>query len=208
MGLPFPTTGLYGVTPDSDNFDLLLSNLTQILRGGVKVVQLRDKKKRLSLDQCRLALQLCHAAQVPMIVNDDIALARNLRADGVHLGKEDCTIEQARSMLGDSAIVGVSCYDNLEAAVAAHDQGATYVAFGAFFPSSSKPEAAPAPLSVLRQAKQIIDCPLVAIGGITPDNGSNLLSAGADLLAVINGLFGQADPEAAAKRYCRLFEDR
>ncbi len=132
-------------------------------------------------------------------------LAARAGADGVHIGKEDGAIAQARKRLGNDAIIGVSCYDFVERAIEAQAQGATYVAFGRFFPSSSKPLAAPAKIETLQQAKLLLNIPIVAIGGILPENGAQLLAAGADLLAVIGGLF-DSQPEQSARAYQALFD--
>jgi thiamine-phosphate pyrophosphorylase len=139
------------------------------------------------------------------IVNDDAALARQSQADGVHLGREDTAPVQARARLGSRAIIGVSCYNELPRAQAAQEQGADYVAFGRFFPSRTKPQAVQAGPELLHEAKKKLRIPVVAIGGITPENGASLIAAGADALAVIEGVFGQADVRAAAERYAQLF---
>ncbi|MDD5215567.1 MAG: thiamine phosphate synthase [Methylococcales bacterium] len=149
-------------------------------------------------------LKLCHTYNVPLIINDNVELADKIGADGVHLGKEDGSISQARARLGEKAIIGVSCYNSLERAVAAEKEGATYVAFGRFFSSTSKPLAAPAQIGTLTAARKILTVPIVAIGGILPENGASLLNAGADLLAVIGGLATE-NPRLSAQNYCRLF---
>jgi thiamine-phosphate pyrophosphorylase len=133
-------------------------------------------------------------------------LAIKVGADGVHIGREDGAISEARDRLGADAIIGVSCYNFVEQAFDAQEQGATYVAFGRFFPSSSKPLATPAELDTLRKAKFLLDIPIVAIGGILPENGGPLLTAGADLLAVIGGLF-ETQPEQSARAYQALFDN-
>ena len=207
MNLAFPATGIYAITPPFDCFATLLQQVDKALQGGIQVLQLRDKQSRLSEPQARQLLHLCHNYDVPLVINDDLDLALRIGADGVHLGKEDISIQVARRLLGPRAIIGASCYGNLQAAITAFEDHATYVAFGAFFPSPTKPEAVPASKEVLRQAKQHVRCPIVAIGGITPNNGKALLQAGADLLAVINGIFGQADPKQAAMAYRALFEE-
>jgi thiamine-phosphate pyrophosphorylase len=142
------------------------------------------------------------------IINDDVTLAKETQADGVHLGREDAAIAQARKQLGSRAIIGVSCYNELARAEQAAAQGADYVAFGRFFPSRTKPQAVPASLDLLREAKKKLHIPVVAIGGITPENGASLIAAGANALAVIEGVFGQADVRAAAERYASLFKNR
>lgn len=209
MSLPLPTHGLYAITGDGLGDDALLAAVAAAIRGGAALVQYRDKRSapaaQLQLGQ-RL-LQLCRAHRVALIVNDDVALAARLGADGVHLGKDDADPAAAREALGNDAIVGVSCYDSLERARRAQALGASYAAFGRFFPSGSKPQATPASLNTLRQARAELSLPLAAIGGVTPDNGAALLMAGADFLCAIEGVFGQADVESAARAYCRLFSN-
>ena len=204
--MSFPINGLYAITQtEHKSCDTIVIEVEAALRGGAVVVQYRDKQP---LDADHLAsqlLKLCQQYCVPLLINDDVALAERIGADGVHIGREDGSIERARQRLGEQAIIGVSCYDSVEHAQQAQDQGATYVAFGRFFPSSSKPLALPASLETLRIAKQMLTIPIVAIGGILPENGSLLLEAGADLLAVIGGLFDE-QPEQAARTYQALFE--
>jgi len=202
----FPSSGLYAITQtEHKSLDTIVTEVEAALRGGAVVVQYRDKQP---LDADHLAsqlLKLCKQYKVPLLINDDVELALRVGADGVHLGREDGSIERARQRLGKHAILGVSCYDSVEHAQQAQAQGATYVAFGRFFPSSSKPLALPASIETLRVAKQVLTVPIVAIGGILPENGSLLLEAGADLLAVIGGLFDD-QPEQAARTYQALFE--
>jgi thiamine-phosphate pyrophosphorylase len=187
--------------------DRLLAAVAEAIEGGARVVQLRDKSDD-TRARARLVLELaalCRARNVTCIVNDDLRLA--IRADGVHLGREDPPPAQARVALGSGKLVGVSCYNEIERALAAAQQGADYVAFGSFFPSRTKPQAVRASPELLRAAKRRLRIPVVAIGGITPENGAELIEAGADMLAVIEGVFGQPDIRAAAERYTRLFED-
>jgi thiamine-phosphate pyrophosphorylase len=185
----------------------LIRRVELALAGGARLVQYRDKSRDLSLRlaQARALGTLCDAAGVPLIINDDIQLAAAVSADGVHLGRDDPDPREARRLLGPSALIGVSCYDRLDLAEAAQAAGADYVAFGSFFPSSTKPLAVRADLDLLRQARRRIRLPLVAIGGITPENGAALIEAGADLLAVVSGVFGAPDLRAAAAAYARLF---
>jgi len=151
-------------------------------------------------------VNLCRPLGVPLIINDDVHLAQQVRAHGVHLGKDDPHIAEARAALGPNAIIGVSCYNDIERAVAAEKAGADYVAFGSFFPSTTKPKAVRAEIPLLREAKKRLTIPVVAIGGITADNGAQLIEAGADLLAVISGVFGHNDIRAAAESFSQLFE--
>ena len=205
--MKFPLRGLYAITQTKNKTaDIIINEVIAAIKGGAVVVQFRDKE---SLDAIYLADQLvkvCHEYKVPLLINDDIELAIKVGADGVHIGREDGAISEARDRLGADAIIGVSCYNFVEQAFDAQEQGATYVAFGRFFPSSSKPLAAPAELDTLRKAKFLLDIPIVAIGGILPENGGPLLTAGADLLAVIGGLF-ETQPEQSARAYQALFDN-
>ena len=196
--------GLYVIT-DGPRPDLL-EVVAQALAGGARLVQYRDKTtdgpRRLA--EARALQALCARQGIPMIVNDDVELARAAGADGVHLGEDDGDVAAARGALGPQAIIGVSCYDSLERAHLLAAAGADYVAFGAFFPSPTKPDAQRASPELLRQSAAI-GVPRVAIGGITPDNGASLVDAGADYLAVISAVFGDPDVRAAAERFARLF---
>ena len=186
----FPARGLYAITQtDNKSGNTIIVEVEAAIRGGAVIVQYRDKNPADALFLARELVKICHRHKVPLIINDDVELAARAGADGVHIGKEDGAIAQARKRLGNDAIIGVSCYDFVERAIEAQAQGATYVAFGRFFPSSSKPLAAPAKIETLQQAKLLLTIPIVAIGGILPENGAQLLAAGADLLAVIGGLF-------------------
>ena len=202
----FPARGLYAITQtDNKSGDTIINDVISAIKGGAVIVQYRDKNP---LDAVFLASELvkiCHQHLVPLIINDDVELAARVGADGVHIGKEDGAIVQARRRLGADAIIGVSCYNFVEQALDAQNQGATYVAFGRFFPSTSKPLAAPAHIETLRQAKLLLTVPIVAIGGILPENGAPLLAAGADFLAVIGGLF-ESQPEQSARAYQALFD--
>jgi thiamine-phosphate pyrophosphorylase len=186
----------------------LLDAVAQAIDGGATIVQYRDKSppghSRRAQQAAELA-QLCKRHRVPLIVNDDVELAYTIAAAGVHLGREDPPLVQARQRLGSRALVGISCYNQLERALRAVAEGADYVAFGSFYPSATKPTAQRASLELLREARQRLRIPIVAIGGITPENGGALVAAGADALAVIQGLFAQEDVRAAARRYAALF---
>ena len=205
--MKFPLRGLYAITQTKNKTtDIIINEVIAAIKGGAVVVQFRDKEP---LDAIYLAdhlVKVCHEYKVPLLINDDIELAIKVGADGVHIGREDGAISEARDRLGADAIIGVSCYNFVEQAFDAQEQGATYVAFGRFFPSSSKPLAAPAELDTLRKAKFLLDIPIVAIGGILPENGGPLLTAGADLLAVIGGLF-ETQPEQSARAYQALFDN-
>ena len=196
--------GLYVIT-DGPRPDLL-EVVALALAGGAKLLQYRDKTadgaRRLAEAQAIRAL--CDAHNVPMIINDDVALAQASGAAGVHLGEDDGDIAAARVLLGPGSIIGVSCYDSADRARQLAAAGADYVAFGAFFPSPTKPLARRASLDLLRQTAAL-GVPRVAIGGITPDNGGPLIDAGADYLAVISAVFGDPDVHAAAARFAQLF---
>jgi len=200
--------GLYAIT-DSQLIPAgkLLEQVEQAIAGGVCLVQYRDKqhsraeRKR----EARLLVKLCEQKGVPLIINDDVELAREVGAAGVHLGRDDSSIGHARQRLGAKAVIGASCYNRLDDAIEAARAGASYVAFGRFFPSHSKPDTVQADISLLAQARAQLDLPIVAIGGITAGNGRQLVEAGANLLAVIHGVFGQADIQAAARQYTQCF---
>lgn len=208
MGKPrIPPRGLYAITPDLIATEALLDAVEAAIRGGAVWIQYRTAAFEDRKRQAQALCQLCHRCRVPLIINDDPRLAWDIGADGVHLGQDDPHYEEARALLGPQAILGVSCYNSLDRAVSAQRIGANYVAFGRFFPSKTKPEAKQAPLALLYEARRQLSIPIVAIGGITPENGGALIEAGADLLAVIEGVFGQPDLEAAARRYTELFRD-
>jgi thiamine-phosphate pyrophosphorylase len=208
----FPSRGLYAITqdlsvhPKLDPVVSLSEKVTAAIRGGAAVIQYRNKTMADSIVIACELVKICHQHNVPLIINDDVELAARSNADGVHLGREDTGISEAKKLLGDKAIIGVSCYNSIERALTAKASGASYVAFGRFFPSSSKPLATPADIDTLRKAKTVIHLPIVAIGGILPENGGQLLAAGADLLAVIGGVFDQ-EPEQSALAYQRLFDN-
>lgn len=203
--MKFPQRGLYAITQtEGKNPDQIVAEVEAALKGGAAVLQYRDKNPIDAVALAKRLLKLCHAYQAPLLINDSVELALAVGADGVHLGRDDGDVSQARKRLGPQAIIGVSCYNDIDKACQAAAQGVDYVAFGRFFPSGSKPLAAPADITTLTLAKQKLNIPMVAIGGILPDNGAQLLDAGADLLAVIGGLFDQ-EPEAAARAYQALF---
>ena len=194
----FPARGLYAITQtDNKSGDTIINEVEAAIIGGAVIVQYRDKNPDDAFFLAKELVKICHHHKIPLIINDDIELAARVGADGVHIGKEDGAIALARKHLGNKAIIGVSCYNFVECAVEAQAQGATYVAFGRFFPSSSKPLAVPAKIETLQQAKLLLDIPIVAIGGILPENGAQLLEVGADLFAVIGGLF-DSQPEQSA----------
>jgi thiamine-phosphate pyrophosphorylase len=201
-----PLRGLYLITPDEPDTDRLLARVRPLL-GEVALLQYRNKAAdaALGLRQASALAALCRERDVPLIVNDDAALAEAVGAAGVHLGEHDGDPDAVRERLGAQAIVGVSCYDSLSRARDAARAGASYLAFGAFFPSSTKPNARRATPDLLRDSAAL-GLPRVAIGGITPDNGGALIEAGADLLAAIAAVFDAPDPVAAALAFRACFD--
>ena len=203
---PFPPRGLYVITRDpAEGRSSLIDEVKAAIRGGAVVVQYRAKQGRASIEEARALLTVCRQALVPLIVNDDASLAQAIGADGVHLGQDDHGLKAVRARMGASAIIGVSCYDDVERAVEASRQGASYVAFGRFFPSVTKPHAPCARLETLSRARLKIRVPIVAIGGITVENGAKIIAAGADLLAVVDGVFGAQEPKEAAAQFQALW---
>jgi len=202
-------SGLYAVTPGLADSALLTSKVEAALRGGAHVVQYRNKTadERLRREQALRIARLCREVGACFIVNDSIELACEVAADGVHLGKDDDGVSAARALLGPDKLIGVSCYNQLWRARDAVAQGADYIAFGSFFPSPTKPGAVTAGRDLLRAAKEF-SRPIVAIGGITPDNASGLIEAGADAVAVVAAVFDAHDVERAARRIAGLFVER
>jgi thiamine-phosphate pyrophosphorylase len=203
--------GLYVVTPDEFNTVRLLEMSACVLAGRPALLQYRNKSAHpaLRLEQALQLLALCRAAATPLIINDDLELAVEIAADGVHLGRGDgdvATARRAMDALGPGRIVGVSCYGEWERAGAAAAAGADYVAFGAMFASATKPEAPLAPFGLLARARRELkpDVAIVAIGGVTLDNAGMVFEAGADLVAVVSDVFGAADPGARAAAYRAL----
>jgi thiamine-phosphate pyrophosphorylase len=198
--------GLYLIT---DGRPDLPARVEAALQAGAGALQYRDKSTDRSKRQAEAEglAALCRRYQLPFIVNDDVDLALAVGADGVHLGLYDSSIALAREKLGPAALIGASCYNSLVNAQRAVDAGADYIAFGAFFPSRTKPDAVQAEFSLLRKAR-IFHRRVVAIGGISADNAPPLLAAGADWLAVCEDILGAADPAEAAGRYRGLFARR
>ncbi|MDE1461839.1 thiamine phosphate synthase [Spartinivicinus poritis] len=201
--------GLYGITdsqllPDTNT---LISAVEAALKGGMSVLQYRDKSqdKIKRLNQASQLKTLCQQYNACLIINDDIHLAAEVNADGVHLGQQDQAIAQARKNLGENVIIGATCHDSYPLAEAAYQQGADYIALGRFFPSATKPNAPPASLSKIQQVSTNIPLPIVAIGGITLDNASMVINAGAHLVAVIHGLFASHNIQDTAQQFTQLF---
>lgn len=201
----FPSRGLYAITTGAHHD--LLGEVQQALAGGARLLQYRDfgPDDRRRLGEAQAIKRLCDDHGVPLLINGDSSLARAVGAAGVHLGETEESMEEARLRLGQHAVIGVSCFASLEHARAMAAAGASYVSFGAFFPSPTLPHARLAPVALLRQAAAL-GVPRVAIGGITPDNGTALVAAGADYLAAVSAVFGAGDVRAAARRLADLYE--
>jgi len=203
--------GLYAITDSGlQPPGQLVEAVSQAIDGGARLVQYRDKSgdTRLRASQAGALAALCNARDVLLIINDDIELAAVCGAHGVHLGRDDPDPRLARRRLGHAAIIGVSCYNRLELAQRAAQQGADYIAFGSIFPSHTKPEATAAGIDLIRQAKHQLTLPVAAIGGITAANAVPLIEAGADMLAVVRGVFAAEDIQQAAASYTPLFAQR
>lgn len=203
--------GLYAVTPDEQDTDVLVAKVEAALRGGINVLQYRNKRAghKLQTQQARAILPLCRQYQVPFIINDSIKLCLTLDADGVHLGADDGNLAEARARLGAGKILGASCYNRLDLALAAENAGADYAAFGACFTSGTKPDAFVAPLALFMQARQSVGIPLVAIGGITLQNAGQVIAAGANAIAVVGALFNLEEEsgqsvETRARQFSQL----
>jgi thiamine-phosphate pyrophosphorylase len=199
--------GLYALTPDEPDTAALAAAVRSAVAGGAAAVQYRNKRADAGLRRAQAAALagLCRAAGVPLIVNDDLELALEVDAAGVHLGRGDGDLAAARRRLPPGKLLGASCYDRLDRAVRAVAAGADYVAFGSVFASPTKPAAVHAPLTLFGAAKRRLEVPVVAIGGITLENARAVVEAGADALAVLTALFGADDVAARARGFTALF---
>lgn len=197
--------GLYAITPECGDAAVLYGKVQRALEGGLALLQYRNKMspEHSRLQQANAIAALARGYGVPLIVNDDIELALKIGAQGVHLGRGDGKLAPARARMAGK-LLGASCYDKLELAQAAVAEGADYVAFGSVFASGTKPAAVRAPLSLFAAARSL-KVPLCAIGGITLDNAAQVVSAGADLLAVISDLFDAPDVTERARQYRKVF---
>ena len=201
--------GLYAITDEKLIPSSTFADTVELaLKGGAALVQYRDKSwdnaKR--LQQAKRLRALCSQYAAALIINDDVALAQTVNADGVHIGEDDASIKQARSALGDEAIIGVSCYNDLDRAKDAEGAGADYVAFGAMFSSSTKPNARAASYELIRRAKSQLGIPVCAIGGIDGHNATGVVVSGADMIAMINGLFAADDIAQTAEHVAAMFD--
>lgn len=201
--------GLYAIT-DVQHIGAhdFLERVQAVLAAGTPLIQYRDKvnDREVRARNAQQLRQLTRRHRSLLIVNDDVELARDVDADGVHLGKEDCAIGEARACLGPDKIIGASCYNRYSHAVEAVANGASYVAFGSFFASPTKPSAPRADLDLIARAKRELDVPVCAIGGITQENVTPLLQAGADMVAVISSLFDAPSPARSVQDYLALMQ--
>ena len=202
--------GIYAITPEMEDTDQLVAKVAAALAGGIRLIQYRNKKgsAQLRRHQCEALSECVRTVNATLIINDDSQLASDVRAHGVHLGKDDATVAQARRVLGPGKIVGVSCYNDLARAREQEEAGADYVAFGSFFPSVTKPNAVAASLDLLFEARSRLKVPVVAIGGIDRNNAPALLEGGADAIAVLSALFSVEDVEQEARAFARLSAQR
>jgi len=206
--MDMPKSGGIYLISDSKNLaiDDLLDKTEKILDVGISLFQFRDKNSKYEIKKSSaLKLQtLCKKYNTLFIINDDVVLAKEISADGVHLGRDDMDIDMARKILGDK-IIGFSCYNNLEDAITAEIMGADYIALGSFFNSPTKPEARKITIDLLPIAKSKLNIPVVAIGGITPENGKQLVDNKVDFLAIISGIYASTDIINSVKAYKNLF---
>ncbi|HEY4540816.1 MAG TPA: thiamine phosphate synthase [Noviherbaspirillum sp.] len=199
--------GLYLVTPDWDDTQRLLTVTEAALRGGAALLQYRHKFADAALrrEQASALLALCRRYGKPFIINDYVDLCLELDADGIHVGGTDQPVAQVRAAVGARRIVGASCYGSLDLARAAFEAGASYVAFGGFYPSRVKKYEVSTPASIVGQAKAMLPVPNVVIGGMTVENAKPLVTEGADMVAAISSVYSSEDPEAAARAFSALF---
>ena len=200
--------GLYAVTPDEPDTDVLLAKVEAALLGGINILQYRNKQAnhKLLTQQAQAILPLCRQYNVPLIINDSVKLCLTLDADGVHIGAEDGNLSEVRTRLGPNKILGASCYNCFDLALTAQQAGADYVAFGACFASTTKPNAPVASLDLFKLAQAQLHIPTVAIGGITLTNVLQAIDAGASAIAVINAIFNSSDVKLSTQQFAQLFD--
>ena len=201
--------GLYAVTPEEKDLFALSSQVESCIKGGARLIQYRSKilSKTEQQIQARKIKKICDYYKVPLIINDDIELCRILDADGVHLGENDDSLVKARLVLGPSKIIGVSCYNSIDRVKMAVDKGATYIALGACFPTTTKPYAPKASLDLIALVVKNFKIPVVAIGGINLENIELLINEGVNCIAVINSLFKVNDIEGTARQFSSLLNE-
>lgn len=199
--------GLYIVTPDWDDTDKMVSATEAAIKGGVSLVQYRHKTATPALrkEQASQLLALCRRYNRPFIINDFIELCMELDADGIHVGGTDAPVAEVRKLIGREKILGASCYGSLDLAKTAHEAGASYVAFGGFYPSRVKKYEVTTPVDIITRAKEQLPVPVVVIGGMTQENSVPLIKAGTDMVAAISSVYMQDDPQASAQAFVKLF---
>ncbi len=200
---------IYAITDyENHTHEEVLERSESLFRAGINLIQYRNKSCDIdqSIEYAASLKQLCIQYDVTLIINDSIKITEAIEADGLHIGKDDFSITDAKICLPNK-IIGVSCYNDLNLAIEAEKKGADYVAFGAFFPTTSKSNTVPAPIGIIQRAKSVITIPIVAIGGITPINAGPLVSAKVDFIAAISGLYKDSDSYSAAKNYLSLFKN-
>jgi thiamine-phosphate pyrophosphorylase len=207
--MQYQIKGLYVITDEKlIARNRFVETVEKAIKGGAKIVQLRGKKSS-SEEILRLAeelLKLTRRYNVPLIINDYLELARDIGAEGVHLGKHDTSLAEARRVLGNRGIIGVSCYSSIERGLKAHEGGADYLAFGTPFFTPTKPDRQPTSFEILKEARRVIPkIPIFAIGGITPQNVASVLETGVDGIAVITSVFGSSDPEKVSRQLSAFF---
>ncbi len=206
----YKLAGLYLVTPDWDDTERLIKVTEQALLGGAAIVQYRHKfaDAILRYEQASALLELCRLFEVPFIINDHVELCLTLDADGLHVGGADISVAHARAAVGSEKIVGASCYGDLSLAHTAHAAGASYVAFGGFYPSRVKKYPVTTDFDIVSTACAAIALPNVVIGGMTVENCQPLIVAGANMVAAISSVYLAIDPQAAAREFVSLFNAR
>jgi len=205
--------GLYIVTDRQLSLDIGVATeklVAKAIEGGARIVQYRNKQSALTIRRHEAAVlaALCKETGTTFLINDDVDLALEVNADGVHLGQSDTPLTNARKLLGDEKIIGITCHNDLELARQAERNGADYVAFGRFYPSITKPVAPPATVDVLKLASEQLNIPICAIGGISQSNASALVTHGADMLAVTYSVLGAKKVAHAAAQIDKLFLDK
>ena len=199
--------GLYAITDETLIPEAQFHHIIkQALQGGAGIIQYRDKSGNFEKQkkQASTLRALCNQYDALLLINDDLELAQLVNADGIHLGENDASISEARKLLGEDTIIGVSCYNQLELAIKAENEGANYIAFGAFFTSPTKPGARAAELDLIVEAKHRLTVPVCAIGGINLNNAKKVFDAGADMVAIIGGLFAQPQVKAVSRQISNL----
>lgn len=199
--------GLYLVTPDWDDTEALIKATEIALSVGVGLLQYRHKTAsgELRVEQASALLKLCRQHNVPFIVNDHIDLCIDLDADGIHVGGTDASVAVVRTLIGKNKILGASCYGDFALAEQAQIAGASYVAFGGFYPSRVKKYEVSTPASIVSKAKSHLTLPVCVIGGMTPENAKPLVKEGADMVAAISSVYSAEDITAAAREFAALF---